>query len=61
MTRKGAKRLFSTFDLTHFKPKESNNGKGRIKNTTFPKRERHPPTRKTQNKQNCKQKIEQLE
>jgi hypothetical protein len=61
MTRKGAKRLFSTFDLTHFKPKESNNGKGRIKNTTFPKRESHPPTRKTQNKQNCKQKIEQLE
>ncbi|MFT4972844.1 MAG: hypothetical protein ACI9JY_002050, partial [Saprospiraceae bacterium] len=44
MTRKGAKRLFSTFDLTHFKPKESNNGKGRIKNTTFPKRERHPLT-----------------
>ena len=61
MTRKGAKSLFLTFGLDLFRPKESKNGKGRKKNTIFPKRQRHPPTRKTQNKQNHKQKIEQIE
>ena len=61
MTRKGAKGLFSTFDTAPFKPKESKNGQGRKKNTLFPKRQRYPPTRKNQNKQNHKQKIEQIE
>ncbi len=61
MTRKGAKGLFSTFDLTPFQPQESKNGKGRKEGTVFDKRKRHPPKRKHKNQRNCKQKIEQLE
>ena len=60
MTKKGAKRLFSTFDLRPFAPQESKNGQGRKKNTTLPKKIRHPPSRKLKNEQNYKQNIEQI-
>ena len=60
MTKKGAKRLFSTFNLQPFKPQESKNGQGRKKDTTLPKKIRHPPTRKLKNEQNYKQNIEQI-
>lgn len=60
LTRKGAKRLFSTFDKRPFKPQESKNGQGREKDTVLTKRPRYPPSRKIKNEQNCKQKIEQL-
>jgi len=61
MTRKGAKRLFSTFDLRPFKPQESKNGQGRKKNDTLTKKIRYPPNRKIKNEQNHKQNIEQIE
>lgn len=61
LTRRAAKRLFSTFEHNFFKPQKSENGKGRKKNTTFPKRARHPPNRKLKNEQNIKQNIEKLE
>jgi len=61
MTKKGAKRLFSTFDLRPFAPQESKNGQGRKKDTTLPKKTRHPPKRKIKNEQNYKQNIEQIE
>lgn len=61
MTRKGTKKLFSTFDMQPFKPQESKNGQGRKKNTTLPKKTRHPPNRKHKNEQNHKQKVEQIE
>lgn len=61
LTRKAAKRLFSTFEHSFFKPQKSENGKGRKKNTTFPKRARHPPSRKLKNEQNIKQNIEKIE
>lgn len=61
MTRKGAKGLFSTFDLPPFQPQESKNGKGRKEGTVFDKRKHHPPKRKQKNHGNRKQKIEQLE
>lgn len=60
MTRKGAKRLFSTFDTRPFKPQESKNGQGRKKNTVLPKKTKHKPRRKLKNEQNCKQNIEQI-
>ena len=56
MTRKGAKGLFSTFDLTPFKPQKSKNGKGRKKGDFQEKRKRHPPQRKNNTKGNSKQK-----
>jgi hypothetical protein len=61
MTRKGAKRLFSTFDLRPFKPQESKNGHGRKKGGTLPKKIRYPPNRKLKNERNYKQNIEQIE
>ena len=61
MTRKGAESLFSTFEHAFFKPQESKNGKGRKKNTIFPKKARYPPNRKFKNEQNCKQNIEKIE
>ncbi|MEM9888149.1 MAG: hypothetical protein AAF849_19810 [Bacteroidota bacterium] len=60
VTRRGAKRFFSTFEHQYFKPQKSKNGTGRRKNTTLPKKNRHPPSRKLKNKQNNKQTIEQL-
>lgn len=61
MTRKGAKDLFSTFDLNAFKPQKSKNGKGRQKGDTQTRRKKHPPRRKQTTEQNKKQKVEQLE
>jgi hypothetical protein len=61
MTKKGAKRLFSTFDIQPFAPQESKNGQGRKKDTTIPKKIRYPPSRKLKNEQNYKQNIEQIE
>jgi hypothetical protein len=61
MTKKGAKRLFSTFDIRPFAPQESKNGQGRKKDTILPKKIRYPPKRKTKNEQNYKQNIEQIE
>ena len=58
MTRKGAKKLFSTFDTRPFKPQESKNGQGNKKGTRRPKKTRHPPQRKHKNEQNKKQSIE---
>lgn len=58
MTRKGAKALFSTFDLTPFAPQKSKNGTGRKKGTILPKRQKCPPTKKEQNAQKFEQKIE---
>ena len=52
ITRKAAKRLFSTFDMTPFKPQESKNGKGHKQDTVFTKRKYHPPTRKHKNQRN---------
>jgi hypothetical protein len=60
LTRKGAKKLFSTFNLQPFEPQESKNGQGRKKDTTFPKKTKHPPSRKLKNEQNYKQDIEQI-
>lgn len=60
-TRKGAKTLFSTFDLTPFAPRKSKNGKGRKKGDTQTKRDKHKPRRKQSTEQNKKQKTEQLE
>jgi len=60
MTRKGAKGLFSTFDLRPFKPQESKNGTGRKKGIVFPKKTKKPPQRKYFTEQNKKQKIEQI-
>lgn len=61
MTRKGAKDLFSTFDLNAFKPQKSKNGKGRQKGDIQVRRKKHPPRRKQTTEQNKKQKVEQLE
>ena len=61
MTRKGAKRLFSTFNLLPFAPQESKNGQGRKKDTILTKKIRYPPNRKLKNEQNYKQNIEQIE
>ena len=61
LTRKGAKSLFSTFDLTSFAPQKSKNGKGRKKGETQTKRKWHPPKRKHNTEQNKKQEIEKLE
>jgi len=61
LTRKGAKDLFSTFDLTPFAPQKSKNGKGRKKGDSQPKRNKHPPRRKQTTEQNKKQKVVQLE
>lgn len=60
LTRKGAERLFATFDKRPFKPQESKNGTGRKKNTVLPKKQKHPPQRKNKNEQNYKQNIEQI-
>ena len=60
LTRKGAKRLFSTFEHHFFKPQKSKNGMGRKKNAVLPKKSRHPPSRKFKNEQNYKQNVEQL-
>lgn len=60
MTRKGAKRLFSTFDTRPFKPQESKNGQGRKKDTVLMKKTRYSPRRKLKNEQNYKQNIEQI-
>ena len=60
MTRKGAKKLFSTFDIAPFKPQESKNGLGNKKGTQRPRKTRHPPQRKHKNEQNRKQNIEQI-
>lgn len=46
MTRKGAKALFYTFDLTVFKPQTSKNGVGRKKGQKMPKRQRQKPQKK---------------
>ena len=61
LTRKGAKTLFSTFDLSPFAPRKSKNGKGRKKGDTQTKRKKHKPRRKHITQQNNKQKTEQLE
>ncbi len=61
MTRKGAKKLFSTFDLRPFKPQESKNGQGRKNGDVLPKKIRYPPSRKLKNERNYKQSIEQIE
>lgn len=47
-TRKAASKLFSTFDLSPFKPKPINNGKGRVAGTTQTKRTKHSLSKKTQ-------------
>jgi len=60
LTRKGAEKLFSTFDKRPFLPQESKNGTGRKKNTVLPKKPKHPPKRKNKNEQNHKQNIEQI-
>ncbi len=60
MTRKGAKKLFSTFEQRFFKPQESKNGKGRENGVFLIKKTRHPPKRKIKNEQNHKQNIEQI-
>lgn len=41
-----AKIIFPTFDKTRFLPQSTNNGKGRLKGTTFEKRKRHKPKKK---------------
>jgi len=61
LTRKGAKALFSTFDLTPFAPRKSKKGEGRKKGETQTKRDKHKPRRKQTTEQNKKQKIEKLE
>jgi len=61
LTRKGAKTLFSTFDLTPFAPQKSKNGKGRKKGDAQTKRDKHKPRRKQTTEQNKKQKTEKLE
>lgn len=61
LTRKGAKTLFSTFDLTPFAPRKSKNGKGRKKGDTQTKRDKYKPRRKQTTEQNKKQKTEQIE
>ena len=61
LTRKGAKALFSTFDLTSFPPRKSKKGEGRKKGETQTKRDKHKPRRKQPTEQNKKQKIEKLE
>lgn len=61
LTRRAAKTLFSTFDLTPFAPQKSKNGKGRKKGETQDKREKHKPRRKQTTEQNKKQKTEKLE
>ncbi len=48
MTRKGAKALFSTFDLTAFKPQTSKNGAGRKKGQKMPKLRWERPQKKKQ-------------
>lgn len=48
ITRRGAKSLFSTFDLTAFKPKSIKNGKGRKKDQKMNKRKWHRPQKKGQ-------------
>ena len=58
MTRKGAKRLFLTFDLTLFKPQKSKNGKGRKKGDRQEPRKHHPPKRKNSTKTENQQKYE---
>ncbi|MEZ4883815.1 MAG: hypothetical protein R3E32_15775 [Chitinophagales bacterium] len=60
MTRKGAKRLFSTFDIRPFKPQESKNGKGRKKGTVLKQKPKQKPKKKLKNEQNYKQNIEQI-
>ena len=60
LTRKGAKRLFSTFEPSFFKPQESKNGQGRKKGTVLNKKTKHPPSRKLKDEQNYKQNIEQI-
>jgi hypothetical protein len=57
MTRRGAKALFSTFDLNAFKPQPSKNGKGRAKDKEIPKRRWHKPRKK----EAIKLKNEQME
>jgi hypothetical protein len=48
MTRRGAKALFSTFDLDAFKPKSTKNGKGRKKDQKMNKRRWKRPQKKGQ-------------
>ena len=60
LTRKGAKKLFYTFDHSSFKPQESKNGIGRKEGTVQNKKKQYPPTRKYQNRQNSKQNVEQI-
>lgn len=57
MTRKGVKALFSTFDLTTFKPQTSKNGEGRKKGQKMPKRRWQKP----QKKKNIKLTNEKIE
>lgn len=47
MTRKGAKALFSTFDLRPYKPKSIKNGLGRKEGQKMPIRKYHRPQKKT--------------
>lgn len=57
VTRKGAKALFSTFDLDAFKPQTSKNGTGRKKGEKMPKRKWYRPRKK----EAIKLKSEQME
>jgi hypothetical protein len=59
--KQAAQSLFLTLDPTHFLPKTSNKGKGRLKDTKIKPRIRHPVVKKSQGKNKTKIKIEKIE
>lgn len=59
-TRKGAERLFLTYDKRAFLPSKSKKGKGRIKGTKFTAKKRHQVRKKNASKRNYKQKTEHI-
>ena len=61
MTRKGAKRLFLTFDLKLYAPRKSKNGIGRQKGDKQEKRKRYKPKKKAKRRAKKREKCPQIE